>query len=182
VHKLPHHLRAKDHDEVRDGIIMILLGLGVEVQGAWEDWKIVGTGATPSELWGSERTEAYDRKMGWWLEYTGDIEAAKKQTKMVGGRHPPKDCILPGTKVEKYDVPTGDRYYKAHIGYELTPPEQEDRKGEFIPAPPKKRRLIVYKCKKCGHEWHPSRRYSTPMRHRIDGGEIELIKFEMVTG
>lgn len=177
VGALPAGVTPANHDELRDRFLMFLLLQGEEVYGDWDHWHLTATGATSSQLWGSERTFPSDRTMLWWLTYKGGLKPAKEMSDLFGSRHPVKACLAGDMKLNHFVVSANARYERDYfIGHEFEPIEPE--KGEFI-EPPKSRRLITYRCKKCGREFHPTRRYRHLMQHKRDGGDLELVQFEL---
>lgn len=155
---------------------MFLVSLGYDVHGDWDDWHITATGASKSQIWGSERTDIYDRDAEWTLEYFGDSPLARSLHEFrICGRYPVKQCLQPGAKLKPYVVE--DRPMRRHIGMEIDPPEESE--GEFIAPRQRKKPVLIYACEKCGHEWEFGRTLTVDKEHTRDGGRLVFVRKEV---
>jgi hypothetical protein len=175
------------HDKVRDQLMEKLLSYGWQLHGAWEDWRIQSTGASQSQIWGSERTYEGDMDFEWSLVYRGQLEAGKADSGLFGSRSPVKECVLPGGEIKGLThVDKAGQYWRSfHVGIEVVPPEQEERAEMGLATRKAKNiRVIEYKCARCGTVFKVGRLWKHKMRHgkteKGCGGELKLFKNELV--
>jgi len=175
------------HDKLRDQLLEKLWAWGWQLHGAWEHWHIVSTGASESQVWGSERTYEGDMDFAWHLIYRGDLEAGRADSERFGSRHPVKECTLPGGSVKELIHREKDGQFRRsfNVGLELLPPEQEERAElGIVERKAKNTRVIEYKCARCGTIFQAGRLWKNAMVHgRTDqgcGGALELFRNELV--
>lgn len=177
MRRLPRGLTEKAHDAARDSLLSLLLRLGYEVYGAWEDWQLEASEATKKQLW-DDHVLPGERDFAWWLIYRGDNSTAREWSHAFGSRYLIKDVLSTFSNIENvwHHFSTRNGTISTYVGAEFTPGDGRER-----PMPEMKLRrvsVLTYACEKCGREWTKGRSFKHEMIHRADGGKLILKSHE----